>query len=82
MVDKKDWKEFRENGFLWFVNTILHTFGWAIVFDIDEEGNVLEVYPARVKYRGFSEKNIIEGYQKVSKFMKDNAEDLYKESLE
>ena len=24
MIEKKTWKEFRDSGLLWFVNTILH----------------------------------------------------------
>lgn len=79
MVDKKTWKEFRESGFLWWINMILHTFGWAIVTVVDENGEVLEAYPARVKFRGFAEKNNDEGYKKVSQFMVDNAEQLYDE---
>ena len=34
-----------------------------------EDGEVKDVYPARVKYRGFGEKNNIEGYIKVSEYM-------------
>lgn len=48
---------------------ILHTFGWAICVVVDEEG-IVDVYPARVKYRGFSEKINTDGYIKVSKYMK------------
>lgn len=80
MVKEKSWKEFRDAGMLWFVNMILHTFGWALVMDIDEDGNILSVYPARVKFRGFSEKNNTEGYMKVSKYMQENADELKKES--
>ena len=36
MVDEKSWKEFRESGLLWFVNTILHTFGWALVAELED----------------------------------------------
>jgi hypothetical protein len=79
MVHQKDWTEFRENGLLWWVNMILHTFGWAIVFNM-EYGKVINVYPARVKYRGFAEQNNTEGYAKVSQYLKDNAENLLEES--
>lgn len=82
MVDKREWKEFRDNGLLWWINTMLHTFGWAIVFEFDENKNITNVYPARVKFRGFGDKQIEEGYQKVSKYMIENAEELYKESCE
>ena len=80
MVTKKTWKEFRESGFLWWINMILHTFGWAIVVDIDDNGEITDAYPARVKFRGFGEKNNTEGYIKVSKYMKENVSDLLEEA--
>ena len=81
MVEKKSWQEFRENGFLWWINMILHTFGWAIVVNIDDAtGEITECYPARVKFRGFAEKNNTEGYQKVSKFLLENMTEIEQES--
>ena len=80
MVDRKDWNEFRDSKMLWLVNRTLHIFGWAIVFDFDEAGNVNEVYPARVKFRGFDEKSESEGFIGVSEFMRDNADSLVEES--
>lgn len=83
MISKKTWKEFRDSGLLWWVNMILHTFGWAIVVNIDTEANeIIEAYPARVKFRGFDEKSNTEGYIKVSNYIKDNSEQLEKESRE
>ena len=82
MVDKKSWKEFRESGLLWWVNMILHTFGWAIVVVINDEGEITEAYPARVKYRGFSEADNTEGYAKVSGYLKSNIDVLETESRE
>ena len=88
MIEKKTWQEFRESGLFWWINMILHTFGWAIVINFDDynkeidTGIISEVYPARVKFRGFDENNNTEGYQKVNKFMNENAEQLEKESLE
>ena len=52
MVIKKSWEEFRSTGLLWWINMILHTFGWAICYEFDD-GKIVEAYPARVKYRGF-----------------------------
>lgn len=80
MVTKKTWKEFRKSGFLWWINMILHTFGWAIVVDIDDNGEITDAYPARVKFRGFDEKNNTEGYIKVSQYMKENISDLLEEA--
>lgn len=82
MVDKKSWKEFRDSGFLWWINMILHTFGWAIVVDIEEDGTISNAYPARVKFRGFGEKNNAEGYIKVSQYMKDNIDELLEDANE
>jgi hypothetical protein len=83
MVDEKSWKEFRESGLLWFVNTILHTFGWALVLVTEfEDGKIKRVYPARVKFRGFTEETNTKGYQKVSKYLKENIEELEKEANE
>lgn len=79
MVEKKTWKEFRDSGFLWWINMILHTFGWAICVDINN-GKITDVYPARVKYRGFIENCNTAGYIKVSKYMKENADVLLEES--
>jgi hypothetical protein len=82
MVEKKTWNEFRDSGFLWWINMILHTFGWAICINIDNINGekIVDVYPARVKYRGFSEKNNTDGYIKVSKYMKENVDELLEES--
>lgn len=80
-MTKKTWDEFRASGMLWWINMILHTFGWAIVVEMEDD-EVTRVYPARVQFRGFSEKDNDKGYQSISKYMKENAEELEKESLE
>ncbi len=88
MITEKSWKEFREAGLLWWVNTILHTFGWAIVFEFktyDKEtdtGEIERVYPARVKFRGFDDKSVTQGYIAISEYMKNNVDELLKESKE
>ena len=81
-ITKKTWKEFRDNGLLFVTNQMLHTFGYALIYNFDDDGNVLEVYPARTKFRGFGDKQIEEGYKKISKYIKDNAEELEKEANE
>lgn len=81
MVKKKTWEEFRQTGLLWFVNTILHTFGWAIVLSI-EKGKPAEAFPARVKYRGFDQESNTKGYIKVSEYMNEEAERLLQEAKE
>ena len=80
MIEEKSWQEFRDSGLFWWINTILHTFGWAIVMVADDDGNLTKVYPARVKFRGFDNAYNAMGYVKVSEFMKDHAEELLKEA--
>jgi len=83
MVQRKTWEEFRKIGMLWWINRMLHMFGWAIVFDFDDKsGKVKEVYPARVKFRGFDEKTETEGFIKVSEYLKKNIDKVHQESLE
>jgi len=82
MITKKSWMEFRAHGLLFITNQFLHIFGYALVYDFDDNGMLKEVYPARVKFRGFGDKQIEEGYQMISKFMVDNAVELEKESKE
>ena len=79
MVIKKSWKEFQETGLLLYINQVLHVFGWAIVIEIDDE-KIINCYPARVKFRGFDKKNVVESYIKISKYMNENSEELLEES--
>lgn len=85
MIERKSWEEFRECGMLWFINMILHTFGWAICVEVEKNENgekVIGCYPARVRYRGFGEKENSEGYIKVAKYIKRNGEKILEEAEE
>ena len=81
MVRKKTWEEFKSSGMQWWINMILHTMGWSIVYEYDKEGQVADVYPARVKFRGFADKHDTEGFIKISQYMKEHADELLEESL-
>ena len=74
MMEKKTWDEFAKSGLLWWINRTLHIFGWAIVFQSDGI-----VYPARVKYRGFCEVEEENGFQFLTKYLRDTSPELYKE---
>ena len=50
MVIRKEWEEFRKSGLLWFINMMLHVFGWAIVYEYENE-KITSVYPARTNSR-------------------------------
>lgn len=80
-MTKKTWGEFQNSGLLWFINTILHLFGWAIVL-AKENNKIVECYPARVKYRGFDEESNTEGYIKVSNYLKSSIDDIAEEAKE
>lgn len=82
MITKKEWSEFRSIGLLLFINQLLHIFGWAIVFDLDDSGIVKDVYPARVKFRGFDEKSTSESYEKITEYLSNNIDELNKEVKE
>lgn len=80
-MERKKWEEFRDNGMLWFINSILHLFGYAIVYEF-ENGEIKDVFPARVKFRGFSEESNTKGYQKISKYLQENIDKLVEETEE
>lgn len=82
MVNSKSWAEFRDSGLLWWINMILHTFGWSIVIEVEEDRTIKNAYPARVKYRGFTNEFNTEGYIKVSEFLNKESNNLLKESKE
>lgn len=80
MVFEKSWKEFRESGLLWWANRALHIFGWAIVVEVGEDGEISGAYPARVKFRGFPLDAEENGFISLSKYMEESAEQLRIES--
>ena len=83
MTEKKSWQEFRNSGLLWWINMILHTFGWAIGVEQDNETKeIVRAYPARVSFRGFDNSSNTKGYIKVSQYMKENSDKLLDESKE
>lgn len=73
--EKKSWQEFREAGLLWWVNRALHLFGWSIAVEV-EDGEVVDVYPGHVTYRGFSEEDEKDGFKKLTKHLAEEAAQL------
>ncbi len=80
MVERKTWDEFRSAQLLWWVNRMLHIFGWAIVVEVGDDGCVTNAYPARVKYRGFDAASEAEGFAVLSKYIEENAAELSEEA--
>lgn len=74
VVTRKTWDDFRASGLLFYINTILHFMGWAIVVEVDTETKlVTNCYPARVKYRGWDEKSQNEEHAKVAQYLANTA---------
>ena len=82
MVTKKSWQDFRDTGLFMFINSILHAFGWALVVELNEENEIVDCYPARVKFRGFSTLHQDQMHKKIGTYLKDNAEQLGAEANE
>lgn len=76
LIKKKEWKQFKDSGLLWWINRSLHLFGWCIVMDVNEKGEIINVYPARTKFRGFREQQDKKGFQELTKFMYEESENL------
>ena len=82
MIEKKSWDEFRSTGLLLIINQLLHCFGWCIVVEVDKDGKVVNCYPARTKFRGFNHDDAGREYEKVSKYLAENAVEMHKEVME
>jgi hypothetical protein len=67
--------EFRSTGLLTIINQILHIFGICIVVS----GN--KMYPARTKFRGFSESTTEISYEKISEYMSKSSHILKDEVI-
>jgi len=85
-MDKDQWtqevslEEFRNTGLPLYINQILHIFGYAVGFDVDEDGKATRMFPMRCRFRGFSPDIIQRNYKKLNQYMKDNAAELYDEA--
>ena len=71
------WAKFHSSGMVWFVNRVLQVFGWAIHIKVDDSNRVIGAYPAKVKCAGFSEEKDKAELGKISKYLSDNANELY-----
>lgn len=76
MLDQKTWEEFQSTGLLWLVNTFLHTFGWTLMAQVDDDGNIIGGVPCRTDFRGFTTDINDEGYLKVTDWLKENIDML------
>lgn len=75
-------QQFVDSGLVWLANTFLHVFGYAIAYDVDDKGNVSDLYPCRTVFRGYSEDLSSDGYERVSRYMLMHAKRLLAEAVE
>jgi hypothetical protein len=71
MIKEKNWIEFKDSGLLWWINRLLHTFGWSIVYIYDEEGSFAGALPAKTSFQGFSRESEERGFERIKKLMKE-----------
>lgn len=66
------------------MNRGLHLFGWVLVREESEgeDGTIVRVYPARTRFRGFTEELETEGFQKLTEHLAAEAPELVKHTLE
>lgn len=79
MIEIKGWKEFEDSGLLWYTNLFLHAFGWCLLVEQDDDGNVIAGFPARTDFRGFSTEINDAGYLKLTNWVKDHIDELNKD---
>jgi len=73
-------KDFVGTGMLWFVNRILHAFGFQLSYDADPTtGALSDFYVCRTIYRGFGDAIEDEGYQNVAEYLSTTAPSLFSE---
>ena len=74
-MKKEDIQTFRDTGLLMFINIFLHIFGWAIVIEIDKDGNYT-MNPYKVDYCGFDNDSQDKNYKKIRDYMKNFVNEL------
>jgi hypothetical protein len=79
-IARRTWEELRDSGLLWALNNFLHMFGWAIVIEEDDDGDVVVAYPARVKYLAFDYKTQVAAQRKLRRYMTEQGYSLFKEA--
>lgn len=76
-IIEQSWDEFKNSRLLWWVNRVLHLFGWAIVMEMDK-GKVTRVYPAKVKFRGFSQEVEERNFKELTEYLAQNIGEIAK----
>jgi hypothetical protein len=75
-MNEKSWDEFRQAGLLWWVNRMLHLFGWSIVCETGDDGRVVRTFPAQTAWRGFERHVEESGFKTVTYHLAENMDRL------
>jgi len=76
-------REFIDTGLLWFVNRMLHVFGFALSYEEDlDTGEVTDLYICRTIFRGYGYSVEDAGYLKVADYLLEAASGLHEEIQE
>ena len=71
---------FVNTGLVWFLNQLLHAFGFALAYHQDSAtGTYSDFYVCRTIFRGHVEGIGDKGYERVARYLKDHAAELYTE---
>lgn len=70
------WGEFREAGMLWWANRTLHLFGWAIVVQLNANGEVVGAEPRRAPWRGFEPAAEARGFERLTRWLAAHVQEL------
>lgn len=71
-MTRHSWETFREAGMLWWINRILHTFGWSIIYEINENQEIISVYPAKTDWLGFSSETNDQRWKQFKDHMRED----------
>lgn len=77
-IDPKTWEEFRKTGLFFFINSILHAFGWVLFVKMEGD-KVVECLPGRTSFRGFSEEDQDGEHTKIANYLAEQAVNFPKE---
>lgn len=53
---------------------------WMAIVLVKDDGKIIDVHPARVRFRGFDEDSNTIGYKNVAKYMKEESDQIFKEA--
>lgn len=80
MIREKTWNEFQSSGLFWWVNRMIHIFGWVLVYERTIDGEVIRVFPARSSFRGFKEETEEEGFKMLTNHLSETIIELKEEA--